>query len=183
MQTKGNGWYSFDQNGVHFIGLVNVVDLKAGGLGSWATSNWNGLEDDVAHLANDTPIRGVCAHSAVVDLSRLGLGHRRQRPSVGISEAVRLRHCFERSHPIRPMQKIEGTSTFHNRHGPPAFPSPPGSAPSPAPMKVPDEKLRSCFGLTSVNYVQGKGTLAIIIPPWRSKGSHTTDNQSQESAK
>ena len=26
--AKGAGWYSFDQAGVHFIGLVNVVDLK-----------------------------------------------------------------------------------------------------------------------------------------------------------
>jgi 3',5'-cyclic AMP phosphodiesterase CpdA len=32
--TQGAGWYSFDANGVHFIGLVNVVDLKAGGLGN-----------------------------------------------------------------------------------------------------------------------------------------------------
>ena len=32
--TKGKGWYSFDHKGAHFIGLVNVVDLKAGGLGS-----------------------------------------------------------------------------------------------------------------------------------------------------
>jgi predicted phosphodiesterase len=32
--TKGHGWYSFDAGGVHFIGLVNVVDLKAGGLGN-----------------------------------------------------------------------------------------------------------------------------------------------------
>ena len=31
---KGAGWYAFDQNGVHFVGLVNVVDLKAGGLGN-----------------------------------------------------------------------------------------------------------------------------------------------------
>src|ERR1700756_1930260 len=31
--TKGAGWHSFDANGVHFIGLVNVVNLKAGGLG------------------------------------------------------------------------------------------------------------------------------------------------------
>jgi len=29
--TKGAGWYSFEDHGVHFIGLVNVVDLKAGG--------------------------------------------------------------------------------------------------------------------------------------------------------
>ena len=32
--TKGAGWYSFDADGVHFIGLVNVVNLKAGGLGN-----------------------------------------------------------------------------------------------------------------------------------------------------
>src|SRR5262247_3260736 len=31
--TKGSGWYSFDQKGVHFIGLVNVMDIKEGGLG------------------------------------------------------------------------------------------------------------------------------------------------------
>ena len=31
--TAGNGWYSFDHKGVHFIGLVNVLDLKPGGLG------------------------------------------------------------------------------------------------------------------------------------------------------
>src|ERR1700719_198711 len=32
--TKGTGWYSFDAGGVHFIGLVNVANLKAGGMGS-----------------------------------------------------------------------------------------------------------------------------------------------------
>src|SRR6266849_5628383 len=31
--TQGEGWFSFDQKGVHFIGLVNVLNLKAGGLG------------------------------------------------------------------------------------------------------------------------------------------------------
>jgi Icc protein len=40
--TKGAGWYSFDQKGVHFVGLVNVVNLKAGGLGSLVTSSWSG---------------------------------------------------------------------------------------------------------------------------------------------
>jgi predicted MPP superfamily phosphohydrolase len=29
-KTKGAGWYSFDKTGVHFIGLVNVMNLKAG---------------------------------------------------------------------------------------------------------------------------------------------------------
>ena len=32
--SKGTGWYSFDHKGVHFVGLVNVANLKAGGLES-----------------------------------------------------------------------------------------------------------------------------------------------------
>src|ERR1700733_10497500 len=31
--TKGDGWYSFNAGGVHFIGLVNVVNLQGNGLG------------------------------------------------------------------------------------------------------------------------------------------------------
>jgi Icc protein len=31
--TMGDGWYSFDTQGVHFIGLVNVVNTAEGGLG------------------------------------------------------------------------------------------------------------------------------------------------------
>jgi len=30
--TKGGGWYSFDSKGVHFIGLVNVLNIAEGGL-------------------------------------------------------------------------------------------------------------------------------------------------------
>ena len=30
--TKGSGWYSFDHRGVHFVALVNVANLKAGGM-------------------------------------------------------------------------------------------------------------------------------------------------------
>ena len=32
--TKGAGWHSFDANGLHFIGLRHLVNLKAGGLGN-----------------------------------------------------------------------------------------------------------------------------------------------------
>src|ERR1700737_881921 len=32
--TRGSGWHSFDANGRHFIGLVNLMDLKAGGVGN-----------------------------------------------------------------------------------------------------------------------------------------------------
>ena len=44
-----------------------------------------------------------------------------------------------------------------------AFPQPqPGTAPSPGPLKVPADQLRSLLGVTSVDYVAGKHTLAIV---------------------
>ena len=54
--TKGDGWYSFDSHGVHFIGLVNVMNLKAGGLGTLGGEQLEWMEDDVKHLKSSTPI-------------------------------------------------------------------------------------------------------------------------------
>src|SRR5947208_3362270 len=60
------------------------------------------------------------------------------------------------------LQKVEGNVTFHTAMST-AFPQPaPGTAASPGPMKVPAEKLRSMLGLTSVQYKQGKTTLAVV---------------------
>src|SRR5271168_2104715 len=54
--AKGFGWYSFDANGVHFIGLVNVLDLKAGGLGFLGADQLEWLEDDLKGHSASTPI-------------------------------------------------------------------------------------------------------------------------------
>jgi hypothetical protein len=54
--TKGAGWYSFDDNGVHFIGLVNVVNLKAGGLGNLGNEQLEWLEDDLKGRSTSQPI-------------------------------------------------------------------------------------------------------------------------------
>jgi len=54
--TQGDGWYSFDQKGAHFIGLVNVLNLKAGGLGNLGHEQLEWLEKDVAKLKGSTPI-------------------------------------------------------------------------------------------------------------------------------
>ena len=60
------------------------------------------------------------------------------------------------------IEKVEGNVTFHTAMST-AFPQPaPGTAPSPGPMKVPAEKLRSMLGLTSVQYLQGKTDLAVV---------------------
>jgi Icc protein len=54
--SDGAGWYSFDKKGVHFVGLVNVMNLKAGGLGSLGAAQLGWLEKDVQHLKHSTPI-------------------------------------------------------------------------------------------------------------------------------
>src|SRR6266850_5774421 len=45
--SQGAGWRSFDKNGVHFVGLVNVMNLKAGGLGTLGAEQLEWLEKDL----------------------------------------------------------------------------------------------------------------------------------------
>jgi 3',5'-cyclic AMP phosphodiesterase CpdA len=158
--TKGGGWYNFDQGGVHFIGLVNVANLKAGGLGSLGHDQLEWLEDDVKGLSGSTPIV-VFAHIPLwsvypnwgwgTDDAAVALGYLKRFGSVTVLNG----------HIHQLMQKVEGNVTFHTARST-AFPQPaPGTAPSPGPMLVPAEKLRSVLGITSVRYTQGKEALAI----------------------
>ena len=52
--TKGNGWYSFDHKGVHFIGLVNVVQLE--GMGKLGQAQLDWLKDDLQGVKSSVPI-------------------------------------------------------------------------------------------------------------------------------
>jgi Icc protein len=162
--TKGDGWYSFDHKGVHFVGLVNVLNLKAGGLGSLGPDQLEWLKDDVRHLKHSTPIV-VFAHIPLwsvypewgwgTDDSEQALGYLKKFGSVSVLNG----------HIHQVMQKVEGNVTFHTAMST-AFPQPaPGQAPSPGPMKVPDDKLRSVLGITDINFVRGKHTLAIVDSP------------------
>src|SRR4029078_3589861 len=55
-KTLGSGWYSFDKNGVHFIGLVNVVNTHEGGLGVLGMEQLDWLKKDLPPLAASAPI-------------------------------------------------------------------------------------------------------------------------------
>jgi hypothetical protein len=60
------------------------------------------------------------------------------------------------------LQKVEGTVTFHTAMST-AFPQPPpGQGPAPGPMTVPADTLRRVLGLTDVNYIERRHTLAIV---------------------
>jgi hypothetical protein len=59
-------------------------------------------------------------------------------------------------------QKVEGEISFYSALST-AFPQPaPGTAAGPGPMKVPADQLRKMLGVRSVNYVPGKGQLAVV---------------------
>ncbi len=159
--SKGAGWHSFDQKGVHFIGLVNVVNLKAGGLGLLGPEQLEWVEDDIRHLASSTPIV-VFAHIPLwsvypewgwgTDDAAQALGYLKRFGSVSVLNG----------HIHQVMQKVEGNVTFHTAMST-AFAQPvPGTAPSPGPMTVPAEKLRSVLGISEVNFVRGRHALAVV---------------------
>ena len=76
-RAAGAGWYSFDHSGVHFMGLVNVVEPEARRHGPpRRTSSSNGSRTTSRAARPSTPIV-VFAHIPLVGgLSRVGLGHR-----------------------------------------------------------------------------------------------------------
>jgi 3',5'-cyclic AMP phosphodiesterase CpdA len=159
--TQGEGWYSFEKKGVHFIGLVNVVNLKSGGLGNLGGAQLEWLEADVKHLKSSAPVV-VFAHIPLwsvypewgwgTDDSAQALSYLKKFGSVSVLNG----------HIHQIMQKVEGNVTFHTAAST-AFPQPqPGKADSPGPMKVPAEQLRSLLGITDVNFVRGQHALAIV---------------------
>src|ERR1051326_868208 len=168
--TQGNGWQSFDYKGVHFIGLVNVLNLKQGagtglggnGFGQLGQDQLTWIEKDVKGLSSSTPIV-VFAHIPLwtiypqwgwgTDDSAQALSYLKRFGSVTVLNG----------HIHQILQKVEGHVKFHTARST-AFPQPaPGTAPAPGPIKdVPAEKLRSLLGLTDVSYVTSGRRLALI---------------------
>jgi Icc protein len=161
VEAKGSGWYSFNKNGVHFIGLVNVLDLQAGGLGQLGDEQLEWLEADVKDLSADTPIV-VFAHIPLWTVyPQWGWGTSDSERALGFLKRFGSVTVLN-GHIHQVLQKVEGNVTFHTAMST-AFPQPaPGAAASPGPMKVPAEKLRSMLGLTSVQYKEGNSSLAVV---------------------
>lgn len=170
---EGGGWYSFDHSGVHFIGLVNVLNLKAGGLGSLGAEQLAWVERDVKHLPSSTPIV-VFAHVPLwtvypewgwgTDDGARALGLLKRFGSVTVLNG----------HIHQTMQKVEGNVAFHTALST-AFPQPrPGTAPSPGPMAVPAGQLRDVLGVREVHYLPSHRQLAVV--------DHTLSGNSPDAA-
>jgi 3',5'-cyclic AMP phosphodiesterase CpdA len=159
--TRGGGWYSFDAKGAHFIGLVNVLNLKAGGLGTLGAEQLAWLQDDVKHLKHSTPIV-VFAHIPLWSVyPQWGWGTEDSAQALAALKKFGSVSVLN-GHIHQTMQKVEGHVTFHTAAST-AFPQPqPGTADSPGPMKVPADRLKQVLGITDVTYLRGTHPLAIV---------------------
>jgi 3',5'-cyclic-AMP phosphodiesterase len=162
--SKGAGWYSFDQEGVHFIALVNVVNLQPGGMGVLGAEQLAWLADDVKGLSASTPIV-VFAHIPLWTIYKdWGWG------TDDAEQALSLLKRFGsvtvlNGHIHQIIQKVEGNVAFHTARST-GFPQPaPGVGPAPTPLAVPADKLRSVLGIRNVTFVQGVQPLATIDQP------------------
>jgi len=146
------------------VGLVNVLDLKAGGLGLLGRVQLDWLKKDLAGLSASTPVV-VYAHIPLWAVyPKWGWG------TDDSEQALTLLKRFGsvtvlNGHIHQVLRKVEGNITFHTAFST-AFPQPaPGTAPSPGPLQVPAEKLRATLGVHEVNFHVGEDALAIVDTP------------------
>jgi Icc protein len=161
--TSGDGWYSFNHRGVHFVGLVNVASQGTdNGLGILGTEQLDWLRADLAGLTASTPVV-VFAHVPLWAIyPQWGWGTQDGRQALAYLKRFGSVTVLN-GHIHQVFQKVEGTVTFHTARST-AFPQPgPGKAAAPGPLKnIPAGVLRGMLGLTTVSYIEGKGALAVI---------------------
>ena len=162
--TKGaaRGYYSFDQQGVHFIGLNNVQGLKAGGLGNLGAEQLGWLEQD---------LRGRPASQPIVVFAHIPLWTVYQEWGWGTDDGAQALSYLRRfgsvtvlnGHIHQIQQKVEGRVSFHTAMST-AFPQPAPGTPnaSPGPMTVPADQLRGVLGVREVNFIPGRHVLPIV---------------------
>jgi 3',5'-cyclic-AMP phosphodiesterase len=150
------GWYSFDQGGVHFVGLVNVLTFEKTKAGALGTDQLEWLEKDLKGRTASTPIV-VLAHVPMWPIY----------PQWGwaTEDAPQAMEYLKRfgsvtmlnGHIHQVVQKIEGKVSYQTAMST-AFPQPKaGEGPSPGPLKVPADKLRGVLGIREVDVAPAKG--------------------------
>jgi 3',5'-cyclic AMP phosphodiesterase CpdA len=159
--TKGSGWYSFDHDGVHFVALNNVANLKPGGMAHIGDEQLAWLKRDLAGLPASTPI---------VVLGHIPLWTVYEQWGWGTDDSAQALALLKRfgsvtvlnGHIHQILHKVEGNVTFHSARST-AYPQPaPGAAPSPGPLKVPEAQLPTMLGIRTANFVPGSAPIALV---------------------
>lgn len=162
--TRGLGYYSFDDHGIHVVGLVNVLDFKPGSLAALGNEQLDWLERDLAGVSDSTPI---------IILAHIPLWTVYPQWGWGTADSTRALASLKRfgsvtvlnGHIHQVMQKVEGNIAFHTAMST-AYPQPkPGTAPNPGPLTVPAGELGKVLGTRRIAFVPGKRILATIDTP------------------
>jgi 3',5'-cyclic AMP phosphodiesterase CpdA len=148
---SGNrGYYSFDQAGVHFIGLINVLEFKPGGLGTLGEAQLAWVKDD---------LRGRSASTPLVVFAHMPLWTIYEPWGWGTGDSGALMSELKRfgsvtvlnGHIHQIVQKVEGNITFHTARST-AYPQPAaGVGQGPGPLKVAADELPKMLGVTSIS--------------------------------
>jgi 3',5'-cyclic AMP phosphodiesterase CpdA len=159
-QSSGQGWYSFDHSGVHFIALINVFNFAAGNEGGLGAAQLEWLEDD---------LKGRSASQPIIVFAHMPLWSIYPQWGWGTGDAAQAMSYLRRfgsvtvlnGHIHQVVQKVEGNIRFHTARST-AYPQPAaGQGPGPGPLKVPADQLRDMLGLTSVSVSVSSGKLAL----------------------
>jgi hypothetical protein len=160
-KASGNkGYYSFDHAGVHFISLINVLQFKAGGLGTLGADQIAWVTQDLKGRSSSTPIV-VFAHMPLWTIyepwgwgtgdADLVLAQLKRFGSVTVLNG----------HIHQIVSKVEGNMTFHTARST-SYPQPlAGEGAGPGPLKVPADQLPKMLGVTSVAEVKHPRSLAL----------------------
>lgn len=156
--TLGDGWYSFDTHGVHFLALVNTLSLEK--LGHLGTEQIDFVRKDLAGLPSDTPVV-VFSHIPLFAMyPAWGWGTDDAVQALGYLSRFSSVTCLN-GHVHQLFTKTEGNITFHSATTT-AYPLPkPGRAAAPTPQVVPARQLKDALGIRSVGYRRGDRQLAV----------------------
>jgi 3',5'-cyclic-AMP phosphodiesterase len=152
---KTGGWYSFDQGGVHFVGLINVLTFETAKAGGFGAEQLEWLEKDLKGRTASTPVV-VFTHVPMWPIypqwgwatedAPQALSYLKRFGSVTVLNG----------HIHQVVQKVEGNVTYQTAFST-AFPQPAaGQGPAPGPMKVPPDQLRTVLGIREIDIVPAK---------------------------
>jgi 3',5'-cyclic AMP phosphodiesterase CpdA len=160
-QASGNkGYYSFDHAGVHFIGLINVLQFKPNGLGTLGADQLSWVEAD---------LKGRSASTPIVVFAHMPLWSVYEPWGWGTGDAAPLMNYLRRfgsvtvlnGHIHQIVQKVEGNVTFHTARST-AYPQPAaGAGAGPGPLKVAADELPGLLGVTRVSEVRHPRSLVL----------------------
>jgi 3',5'-cyclic AMP phosphodiesterase CpdA len=156
--TRGDGWYSFDTAGVHFIALVNTLHLQK--LGHLGADQLDFVQKDVASLSSDTPIV-VFSHIPLFAMyPDWGWGTEDAAQALSHLQRFSSVTCLN-GHVHQLFTKTEGNVTFYSGTTT-AYPLPhPGDGPAPKPVTLPAGELHDALGVREVTYTKGQQALAL----------------------